>query len=157
MEIQTVKIQGQSYLLNGTMSVPKADGNREYELIKEWLAEGNIPEPEFTEAELLAKAYNEALTAWKQSRQTLVDNIEVTLDTVVYQGDELSQTRMSRAIVALPDDVTTVPWVAKDNTVVQLNKVQLTELLLQAGQAQSMIWNEGRPVEEVLAGMPVLL
>ena len=50
--IQTVKIQGQGYLLNGTMSVPKADGNREYELIKQWLAEGNIPEPEFTEEEL---------------------------------------------------------------------------------------------------------
>lgn len=27
MEIQTVKIQGQGYLLNGTMLVPKADGN----------------------------------------------------------------------------------------------------------------------------------
>ena len=27
MEIQTVKIQGQNYLLNGIMSVPKADGN----------------------------------------------------------------------------------------------------------------------------------
>lgn len=52
MEILKVKIQGQGYLLNGTMSVPKADGNREYELIKEWLSEGNTPEPEFTEAEL---------------------------------------------------------------------------------------------------------
>ena len=52
MEIQTVKIQGQGYLLNGTMSVPKADGNREYELIKQWLAEGNKPEPEFTSDEL---------------------------------------------------------------------------------------------------------
>lgn len=50
--IKTVKIQGNGYLLNGTMSVPKADGNREYELIKEWLAQGNVPEPEFTEAEL---------------------------------------------------------------------------------------------------------
>ena len=27
MEIQTVKIQCNGYLLNGTMSVPKADGN----------------------------------------------------------------------------------------------------------------------------------
>lgn len=51
-EITSVKIQGQGYLLNGTMSVPKADGNREYELIKEWLSEGNTPEPEFTEEEL---------------------------------------------------------------------------------------------------------
>lgn len=55
MEILTVKIQGQGYLLNGTMSVPKADGNREYELIKEWLAEGNEPEPEFTAEELAQK------------------------------------------------------------------------------------------------------
>lgn len=56
MEIQTVKIQGQGYLLNGTMHVPgNADGNREYELIKQWLAEGNIPEPEFTEKEIEAQ------------------------------------------------------------------------------------------------------
>ena len=52
MEILTVKIQGDGYLLNGTMSVPKADGNREYEAIKQWLAEGNSPEPEFTAEEL---------------------------------------------------------------------------------------------------------
>lgn len=51
-EIQSVKTQGQDYLLNGTMGVPKADGNREYELIKLWLSEGNTPEPEFTDAEI---------------------------------------------------------------------------------------------------------
>ena len=50
--IQTVKLQGSGYLLNGIMHVPKADGNSEYELIKQWLSEGNTPEPEFTEAEL---------------------------------------------------------------------------------------------------------
>lgn len=51
-EIKTVKIQGQGYLLNGIMNVPKADGNIEYELIKQWIAEGNEPEPEFTEEEI---------------------------------------------------------------------------------------------------------
>lgn len=59
--IQTVKIQGQGYLLNGTMSVPKADGNREYELIKQWLLEGNIPEPEFTEEELRITSINKQI------------------------------------------------------------------------------------------------
>ena len=54
--IQTVKIQSEGYLLNGTMSVPgNAPGNREYELIKQWLLEGNTPEPEFTEEELEAQ------------------------------------------------------------------------------------------------------
>jgi len=52
MEIQTIKIQGQGYLLNGTMHVPKTDGNREYELVKQWIAEGNEPEPEFTDEEI---------------------------------------------------------------------------------------------------------
>lgn len=57
-EIKSVKIQGNGYLLNGSMSVPKVDGNREYELIKVWLAEGNTPEPEFTEAELAQQVIN---------------------------------------------------------------------------------------------------
>ena len=57
MEIKSVKIQGQGYLLNGEMSVPKADGNREYELIKEWLKD-NTPEQEFTEEELVKQEIN---------------------------------------------------------------------------------------------------
>lgn len=51
MEIKSVKIQGESYLLNNEMYVPKANGNREYEAIKQWLKD-NTPEPEFTEEEL---------------------------------------------------------------------------------------------------------
>lgn len=75
--IYTVKIQGQGYLLNGVMSVPKADGNKEYELIKQWLSEGNIPEPEFTEEELRITSINKqiqesktylASTAWYVER-----------------------------------------------------------------------------------------
>lgn len=54
MEILKVKIQGQGYLLNGIMNVPKADGNREYELIKEWL-KTNEPESEFTPEQLDAQ------------------------------------------------------------------------------------------------------
>ena len=61
MEIKSVKIQGEGYLLNGEMSVPKADGNREYELIKQWLSEGNTPEPEFTEEELAQQAKNKQI------------------------------------------------------------------------------------------------
>ncbi len=59
--IQAVKEQSNKnneligYLLNGIMSVPKADGNLEYELIKQWLEEGNTPEPEFTEEEIEAQ------------------------------------------------------------------------------------------------------
>ena len=69
-EIKSVKIQGNGYLLNGTMSVPMADGNREYELIKLWIAEGNTPEPEFTEAEIVEQNKQMSITAV----QTMLDN-----------------------------------------------------------------------------------
>ena len=47
--INTVKIQGVGYLVNGSMSVPSSEGNRHYQGIQEWIAEGNTPEPEFTQ------------------------------------------------------------------------------------------------------------
>lgn len=52
------------YKLIGTISVkrladgaciPFADGNTEYEEYKQWLANGNTPEAEFTDEELLAQ------------------------------------------------------------------------------------------------------
>jgi hypothetical protein len=42
--IKTVKMQGSGYLLNGTLSVPNAPGNRHYDAIQLWIAEGNIPD-----------------------------------------------------------------------------------------------------------------
>lgn len=75
--IQNVKVQGTGYMLNGTMSVPKADGNKEYELIKQWMSEGNTPESEFTEEELQITSINNqiqeaktylASTAWYVER-----------------------------------------------------------------------------------------
>ena len=70
MEIKSVKIQGNGYLLNGSMSVPQANGNREYELIKEWLAEGNVPESEFTEEELAKQEINAKVQEAKQYLQS---------------------------------------------------------------------------------------
>ena len=63
--IKTVKLQENGYLLNGSMSVPKVEGNRHYNDIKVWL-ESNTPEPEFTEAELEAKEISEKLAEAKQ-------------------------------------------------------------------------------------------
>ncbi len=93
------------------------------------------------QADIDAKAYSD----WKASRQLAVDTIEVTYGNVVYQGDEKSQDRMSRAINGLPDDVATINWTAKDNTSVALNRIQLRELLGLCGAEQSILWNLGRP------------
>ena len=81
---------------------------------------------------------------WKQERQVKADNLEVIYNEVVYQGDELSQTRMARAI-AVMNDIETTQWVAKDNSIQVLNKADLLVILKEAGIKQTLIWNEGRP------------
>lgn len=49
------------YILNSQMSVPKERGNKEYDAIMKWAAEGNTPEiytePENTYSELRAAEY----------------------------------------------------------------------------------------------------
>jgi hypothetical protein len=49
----SVKDQGATFLLNGTMSVPKNSANMEFRAISKWIAMGNIPDPEFTLEEKL--------------------------------------------------------------------------------------------------------
>ena len=87
-EIKSVKIQGNGYLLNGTMSVPKADGNREYEAIKEWLKiDGNTPEPEYTQEELDAQALEQSNIKAKELRAAAM------LEGVDYNGFQISFTK----------------------------------------------------------------
>jgi len=54
--------------------LPLADGNRDYEEYKQWLSEGNIPEPEFTQAELDAIAKEQA----KQEALTKIATLEAS-------------------------------------------------------------------------------
>ena len=59
MTIETVKIQGDGWVVNGFMSVPNSGGNSDYHEVQEWIAQGNTPEPEFTDAEIAANAQQE--------------------------------------------------------------------------------------------------
>ena len=81
---------------------------------------------------------------WKAERQSKVDNIEVELNGVIYQGDETSQTRIARA-VSVMEDTDTVIWVAKDNSENELSKADLKYILREAGTKQTLIWIDGRP------------
>lgn len=76
----------------------------------------------------------------KELRTLLVENIEVEYNGIVYQGDETSQDRISRAINGLPDDTTTISWKAKDNSSKELTRLDLKEILFLAVQEQTRIW-----------------
>ena len=51
MDIQTVKLQENGYLVNGSIFVPDDPGNRHYREVQEWINAGNTPEPIQTPAE----------------------------------------------------------------------------------------------------------
>lgn len=60
MEILTVRLHGDGYLVNGEHSVPSYAGNKDHQAVQIWIQEGNTPEPEFTQDELDAQAAQES-------------------------------------------------------------------------------------------------
>jgi len=101
-----------------------------------WLAKGNTPEP--VDPPTAEQIREEAVRA----RTEAVAALKVTTQAGnTFDGDEVSQGRMARAIIALQATGTpTVTWVLADNSVIQATVAELTEALALAGAAQAAIW-----------------
>jgi hypothetical protein len=97
----------------------------------------NPPEPEHvpTQEEIEAQA----LAIAKRERAKAVDRLTVEVEGMVFDADEVSQQRVARSIVALQEGET-MPWVLYDNTIVQVTKSQLMQVLRLAGQKQCELW-----------------
>jgi hypothetical protein len=80
-------------------------------------------------------------TALKDLRQVELDALTVTVGTNVYQADELSQGRISRAYMVL-GDTGTVNWILSDNTEVNVTGAELKQVLSIAGAAQIALWSK---------------
>lgn len=78
----------------------------------------------------------------KAARASAVEAITVTTSAGhTFDGDETSQTRMTRAILVLSTGAAaSVPWVLADNTVITADIAELTEALALAGAAQAALW-----------------
>lgn len=110
-----------------------------------WIAmQGERPSPEHVaQADgtwvIPAKTEEQLRAEWKQERAAAVAAITVEVDGMVFQGDETSQTRMSRSLSVMNDDET-IRWVLADNTPAQVSKTQLIEALRLAGAEQARLW-----------------
>lgn len=96
-----------------------------------------------TPEELEQEAQAAAREAFKIERELAVSRITVTTASGnVFDGDEVSQQRMSRAYIALQanEEGATTSWVLHDNTAVLVTKEELLEVLALAGQAQTDLW-----------------
>lgn len=87
---------------------------------------------------------------FKRTRAAAVKAITVTTASgQVFDGDEISQGRMARAILGLESagDGATVRWVLHDNIAVEVGAAELREALALAGQAQADLWVQPDPIE----------
>lgn len=93
-----------------------------------------IPEP--TPEELAEQALEQA----KAERAAAVAALTVTVDGMVFDGDEKAQERMARAVLMAetPDEKT--EWVLHDNTVALVTADQLRRACRAAGKAQTALW-----------------
>lgn len=98
-----------------------------------------------TVSEKSRQEFDKNYTAWKHERSALVEAITVQVGDYVYQGDELSQGRMARFILASTSDADEVEWTLADNTVATVTVSNLRDALRLAGVRQTEIWNDGRP------------
>lgn len=91
--------------------IPFADGNRDYEEYKQWISEGNTPEPEFTEEELMIKEINSQIqeakvyltdTGWiweKYNRNVLVLKDMTSEEFSLKYSDIISKQEEYRALI----------------------------------------------------------
>ena len=100
-----------------------------------WYRKGTAPK--FSDEEVAMK---QLLTA-KAEREDYVKRIVVEVDGMMFDGDEVSQDRMARSIIAL-DLGEKVQWVLADNTIKMVSRAQLREALRKAGTAQTAIWSD---------------
>ena len=99
--------------------------------IEEWTGPMPTPDPpELTRAQK------------KAQREMAVAEIKVATQAGnTFDGDEESQGRMARAIIALSTGLApSVNWVLADNSVIAATAAELTEALVLAGQAQAALW-----------------
>jgi len=109
----------------------------------EWKAYTVGQEPQELIDALAYKTPEELEAEWKADREEQVKNIKVTtIAGNTFDGDEVSQTRMSRAIQGIQGGFNglTINWKLADNSVVVVDEAELTEALTLAGKAQEALW-----------------
>ena len=89
--ITSCKLNESGWQVNGNMSVPNDPANRHCADVIQWIAEGNTPAPEFTDAEIAANTQAEL----NATSQAYLDSTDWYI------------TRHAETAVAVPEEITT--------------------------------------------------
>ena len=128
-------------LLIDSLSIPNSLSNRHYQEALKEIEAGNAIIDAWRGSQREADCLEElAVSGWKSSRELAVSNITVTVDGMLFYGDETSQNRMARAVSAADSDSETTVWVLANNTPAIVTALQLKRALKLAGMAQTALW-----------------
>jgi len=84
-------------------------------------------------------AYQASPEQKKTARTKSVERIIVEVDGIPFDGDEISQTRLTRAALILADGESTY-WMCADNVPRLVSKEQFVQALRLAGEEQTRLW-----------------
>jgi hypothetical protein len=84
-------------------------------------------------------AYQASPQQKKTARTKAVERIIVTVEGIPFDGDEVSQTRLTRAAMILSDGESTL-WMCADNVPRMVSKEQFVQALRLAGEEQTRLW-----------------
>ena len=98
MIIETVKLTDGGWQVNGNMGVPNDPANRDCADVLAWIAEGNTPAPQYTDAEIAANTQAE---------------LNVTSRAYLASTDWYI-TRKAETGDAVPSEITTLRTAARD-------------------------------------------
>ena len=103
----------------------------EAEEYKQWLSEGNIPEPEFTDEELIAREQAKL----KQAKEQALTQIVVEVEDMSFDGNETARLNMISAIQASELlGQTESLWKLADNMVQTVTTAEIKQALALAIQ-----------------------
>jgi len=77
----------------------------------------------------------------KDLRTKELEHMIATYGNYTFDADEISQGRISRALLGM-EDSETIQWTLADNTVAELTKADLSGMLRIAGMTQTKIWGK---------------
>lgn len=79
----------------------------------------------------------------KAARDELVRQITVTVDGMIFDGNETAQSRMARKISGWPENVEKVRWKLADDSIAEVTIEQLIKALELSVSKMSDIWLDG--------------
>ena len=111
MSIQTVKIQGNGYLVNSIHNVAFDPSGHWYKAVQKWIADGNTPEPAETASEILTRKRKEKskeirslIISRCKDRVTALDS-QPMIELLAELWPMLDQTKATADITACKDIV----------------------------------------------------